>query len=392
MLSAAIGYALTGLAAAYAWIALACRARLHRRADAVLPRTPVTVFKPLCGAEPRLEANLATLCRQTLPVYQLVFGVRDPDDPAIAVVHRLMRAHPQCNITLVIDQQTHGVNHKVGNLMNMARAARHPWLVIADSDIAVENDYLERVTAPLADAATGVVTCLYRGRAVDGFWSRLGAQFIDTWFLPSVRVASAFGSSAFGFGATLALRADTLQAIGGFAALKNRLADDYRLAELARAQGLATVLSEVCVTTDVTETSLAALFARERRWMQTIRSLNPLGYAFSFVTFTFPVAAIGLLLMPTRINVFIAATAMAARLGLHLRRPAPELPAPGNARYAPLRDALMFITWASAFAGATARWRERTVAIADPLEPGMSDKCANAIPAQAAQPLARKGG
>jgi ceramide glucosyltransferase len=251
----------------------------------------------------------------------------------------------------------------------MAGHARHPWLVLADSDIAVAPDYLEKVTAPLADPAVGIVTCLYQGRPVGGFWTRMGALFIDTWFTPSVRVASAFGSSDFGFGATMALRAGTLEAVGGFSALRNRLADDYWLAALARERGLATALSEVCVTTDVTEDDLASLWARERRWMQTIRAINPLGYAFTFVTFTFPLLAIGLLLAPTRWNAAGALLGAIARLGLHLRRPAPGMPAPGHAGYAPLRDGLLLLTWLSAFAGATARWRERIVPIKDAAEP-----------------------
>ncbi len=256
---AVAGGLLTALATLYALAALLCRPRT-RAAPPV--RVPVTILKPLCGAEPRLEDNLATLCTQTHPCYQVVCGVRAPDDPAIAVVERLRRRFPALELRLVVDPRIHGSNLKVSNLINMAGAARHPWLVLADSDIAVEPDYLERVTAPLADPAVGIVTCLYRGCATGGFWTRLGALFIATWFAPSVAVASRGGSSAFGFGATIALRADVLRATGGFEALKDRLADDFWLGELTRRQGLATVLSDVVVTTDVTEERFADLWRR----------------------------------------------------------------------------------------------------------------------------------
>jgi ceramide glucosyltransferase len=245
----------------------------------------------------------------------------------------------------------------------MMHAARHPWLVLADSDIAVEPDYLARVTAPLALPDVGIVTCLYHGRPVDGFWPRIGALFIDTWFAPSARVASSGGGSAFAFGATIAVRASTLRAIGGVEVLKNRLADDYRLGELTRALGLRTVLSDVCVATDVTEPNLRALWARERRWMQTIRSLNPLGYACAFITFTLPMLALGMALSPTRWNAALALAGAAARLGLHLHQPAPGVPAPGLARYALLRDCLLLAEWSSAFVGTTARWREHRLPI-----------------------------
>lgn len=370
-----VGYALTLLTTLYALIALCCRARTYRRTAPAQPSDtepacrPITVFKPLCGLEPRLESNLATLCEQNYSTYQILFGVRDPHDPAIAVVERLKARYPRLDMQLLVDSRVHGSNFKVSNLINMASAARYPWLVIADSDIAVRPDYLEKVSAPLADPAVGVVTCLYHGRSLDTFWTRLGALFIDTWFAPSVRVASAFGGTCFGFGATLALRAETLAALGGFKAVRNHLADDFWLGQLSRNRGLATVISEVCVCTDVTENQFLSMWSRERRWMQTIRAINPLGYAFTFVTFTFPVLTVGLCLTPTAWNWTCGLLGMAARLALHVRTPAPGLPAPGNASYAPLRDCLLFLTWLSGFLGTTVHWREQTVKIDNTNEP-----------------------
>ena len=355
----AAGALLGALATLYALAALLCRPRIWRPGASVkiAPPVPVSVLKPLCGAEPHLESNLATLCRQTHPCYQLVFGVRDPDDPAAATVARLARRFPGIDMHLVADPRVHGSNLKVSNLINMRAAARHPWLVLADSDIGVGPDYLERVSAPLAEPGIGIVTCLYRGVALSGslrgFWSRLGVLFIDTWFAPSVGVASRGGGSAFGFGATIALRAETLRGIGGFEALKDRLADDFWLGELTRRQGLATVLSEVLVSTDVTERSLAALWARERRWMQTIRSLNPPGYAFCFVSFTLPMLALGLWLAPMPWNWALALPGFSARMLLHWRAE-PRLAA---LPLAPLRDCLLLLEWLSAFAGSTTRWR-----------------------------------
>ncbi|THC46334.1 bacteriohopanetetrol glucosamine biosynthesis glycosyltransferase HpnI [Massilia sp. Mn16-1_5] len=347
-----IGALLTALATVYALAALLCRPRTWQRGTASEP-VPVSVLKPLCGAEPNLERNLASLCRQTHPCYQLIFGVRDPGDPAAVVVKRLIRRFPEVDIRLVADPRIHGSNLKVSNLINMRSAARHPWLVVADSDIGAGPDYLERVTAPLAEPGVGIVTCLYRGVAAGGFWSRVGALFIDSWFAPSVGVASRGGSSAFGFGATIALRTETLNRIGGFEVLKDRLADDFWLGELTRRQGLATILSDVVVRTDVTERSLAALWARERRWMQTIRSLNPPGYAFCFVSFTLPMLALGLWLAPTPWNWALALPGLCARMLLHWRA-APNL---ASLPIAALRDCLLLLEWLSAFAGSTTRWR-----------------------------------
>src|SRR5579859_419249 len=155
------------------------------------PLTPftnvgVSVLKPLCGAEPRLYENLRTFCDQRHGHFQLVLGVSSPDDPAIAVVRRLQAAYPRCDIELAIDTRVHGSNLKVSNLINMAEHARHDVIVIADSDIAVQADYLDSVAAPLAHPRVGVVTCLYLARGVGGFWPRVGALFINEWFAPSV--------------------------------------------------------------------------------------------------------------------------------------------------------------------------------------------------------------
>ena len=362
-----LGSALTVAASAYALLASVARAQTYASAGSRPPgRQPVTVLKPLCGLEPRLEENLASICEQTYPEYQIVFGVRDPNDAAIQVVERLKSTYPQRDIEMVVDSRIHGANFKVSNLINMATRARHSWIVLADSDIAVAPDYLERVTPPLADPSVGIVTCLYRARPLDSFWARMAALFIDTWFAPSVRVASRFGSDGFGFGATIAVRADALAAIGGFSALSNCLADDFWLGGLTRARGLKTVLAEVVVTTDVIESSFAAMWSRERRWMLTIRSLNRLGYAFTFITFTFPMLALGLALAPTAMNLAIATLGIVARMTMHVRLSAS---AP-NFLYAPLRDVFLLLTWTSAFLGSTVQWRGQTVPVQhDPAGP-----------------------
>jgi ceramide glucosyltransferase len=333
--------------------------------------TSVSVLKPLCGIEPRLYENLVTFCEQAHPCYQLLFGVSSPVDPAIGVVRRLQAAYPQCDIELVIDSRVHGSNLKVSNLINMAQRARHDVIVLADSDIAVEPDYLDTVTAPLADPDTGVVTCLYRAQSVGGFWPRVGALFINEWFAPSVRVAHAGGSRRFGFGATLALRRTTLEEIGGFEALKDCLADDYWLAEHARKLGLNTVLSPVMVATDVIEPTFTTLWLREMRWLRTIRSVNPLGFAFLFITFTSPWLLADTLLIPSLTGAdvaaahpFVAPTASIgtvmggiARILLHARSARSSRTFWRDLPLVPLRDTLLALQWLGAVFGSYVVWR-----------------------------------
>lgn len=327
---------------------------------------PVSVLKPLYGAEPRLFENLASFCEQHHPCYQLVFGVASPHDPAVAVVERLKAAYPDCAIDLVIDARVYGTNLKVSNLINLAHYARYDRLVIADSDIAVGPRYLERVTAPLADSSVGVVTCLYHGRGIGGLWARVGMQFVNDWFAPSVRIANLGGSARFGFGATLALTRATLDGFGGFWRLKDELADDYWLAELPRQQGLRTVLSEVNVATDVIEPSLRPLWLRETRWLRTIRSLNPAGFAFLFITFTTPWLLIAALLALTLAGSWAGSAAAlalavggAARLVLHARGAQEAGLAPWHdLALVPLRDMLLLLEWLAAAGGTEVVWRD----------------------------------
>ncbi len=352
-----LAFAAAGYACVVVWVVIKSRRAAHD--PGARPAHPVSVLKPLHGAEPRLYENLRSFCRQARANYQLVFGVRDADDPAIAVVQRLRTEFPQREIALVIDSRVHGANLKVSNLMNMLPHAQHDWLVLADADISVSTDYLTRVTAPLADAGVGIVTCLYYGISGPSIWSRLGRLFIDDWFVPSVRLSHAFGSTRFAFGSTIALRRDALQTIGGFATLSNTLADDFWLGEYTRQAGLRTVLSEVVVGTDVSENRLSQLWAHELRWLRTIRSIAPWGFAMTFVCFTSPLLLLGLCLAPGAITAALTLFGGGARLLLHFlqRRTSDQAFAWHEVLLVPLRDVFLLMEWATALTGWQVRWR-----------------------------------
>jgi ceramide glucosyltransferase len=243
----------------------------------------------------------------------------------------------------------------------MMRQARHAYLVLADADVLVPPDYLARQVAPLGDPKVGIVTCPYRGLPRAGLWSLLGALFINDWFLPSVQVAALFGSRAFAFGASIALRRETLLDIGGFEAIASQLADDYRLGELTRRQGLRTVLSEVIVDTWVDERSLPELIGHELRWLRTIRAVRPLGYSLSFVTFCLPLALLGSLLAGGAHGVLvILGVTCGARAVLHCLARRPRQGAPPLLRLwaVPLSDLLGFALWCWSFTTRRVQWRD----------------------------------
>lgn len=357
--AAALGYAAMAWGAVRLWRNRGRQRRLGGSRPAPPPLQPVTVLKPLCGSEPGLDHSLRSFCEQDYAAgVQIVFGVQHPADPALAVLEGLKRDFPRLDLTVVVDPTRHGASAKVSNLINMMRAARHDWLVLADSDVRAPPGYLAAVAAPLADPAVGIVTCPYRGVPRPGLWSLLGTLFINDWFIPSVRVAALFGSRAFAFGATIALRRDELEAIGGFQAIADQLADDYRLGELTRRRGQRTELSDVVVDTAVDERTFQQLWQHGLRWLRTIRVVRPGGYAFSAVTFSLPVVVLGCVVAgttPLTLS-FLAATAV-LRLLLHFAAQPPARP--WSQLWAiPLVDTLGFALWCGAFLTREVQWRQ----------------------------------
>jgi ceramide glucosyltransferase len=324
----------------------------------------VTVLKPLCGAERGLYDCLRSFCDQAYPRFQLVFGVREADDPAVAVVRRLQREFQGLDLQITINPAQHGSSGKVSNLINMMPLVRYDYLVVADSDVRVAPDYLAGVIPPLLDATVGIITCPYRGCPRRGAWSVLGAAFINDWFMPSVSVAALLGSRAFAFGATIAMRREVLARIGGFTRLADQLADDYRLGELTRRLGLRTVLSEIVVGTAVDERSLGDLVRHELRWLRTIRVVRPQGYALSFVTFGLAPAALGSLLAAgaTPALTMLAITAVARLMSHFTARDARS--ALLQLWVLPLTDLLGFALWCWGFATRRVQWRQARYRVA----------------------------
>lgn len=242
---------------------------------------PVSVLKPLHGDEPLLEQALTSFCLQDYPVFQIVFGLQDPADPALHVIRRLRARFPDRDIAVVIDPTPHGTNRKVANLINMQAAAKHDILVISDSDIHVAPDYLRGVVATLAEPGTGLVTSLYAGLPANpGLAAQLGATQINHAFLPGTLMARGLGRDAC-LGATMAIRRETLDAVGGLASVMHELADDAVLGMRVNGLGLDVRLAPTVPATTVPETAMSDLFRHELRWGRTIQSLAPIGYALS---------------------------------------------------------------------------------------------------------------
>jgi ceramide glucosyltransferase len=279
---------LIGLLASAAYYALVlCSAREFSAAPSSVAAEDlpsITVLKPLKGVDVQLVENLASLCEQDYPRLQIVCGVADAADPAIAVVHALRARYPRVDIELVVDPRVHGTNYKVGNLHNMAARIKHDVVVLADSDIRVGPHYLRRLAADLRRPRAGLVTCLYRAVNANGLPTRFEALFINTDFSGMVLAARKIERPTYAFGATIALPRRVLDEIGGFLPLANYLADDYQLGQRVTARGYDLVLSREVVDTVIALESWQHLIRHQVRWARTYRICRPGGYFGSILT------------------------------------------------------------------------------------------------------------
>ncbi len=358
------GWILLGLGligGAYAVLAVMLAGKLLRRPLPALPDPlpAVTVLKPLHGAEPGLEAALASFLSQdyAAPV-QIVFGLQAPDDPAHAIVATLKDRFPERDIALVSNPAAHGSNAKVSNLINMMAAAAHDVLVLADSDIAVGPDYLKSVVGTLSQPGIGAVSCLYRGEGWTGAWSRLAAMGVSYQFLTNASVGIGLKMAHPCFGSTIALHRATLEAIGGFAAFADLLADDYEIGRAVRETGQTLAYPPLTVVHGNSETSLGELIGHELRWARTIRIIDPAGHWGSLVTHGLPLGLIGAALAgftPTACAVLAAI--LIARLFLKVRIDHIVGASAGPGWYLPVRDVLSFGLFIASLFGKRVQWR-----------------------------------
>ena len=363
MVLTALGWLVAALSLAgclYMVVATGLTARfLAGRTPPVPERAPVTLIKPLHGAYPGMDAVLEGYCDQDYgaPV-QIVFGVRDPADPAVAVVEALRARRPDADIELVIDPSQHGANRKVSNLINIAVRARHPILVLSDADIGVAPDYLREVTSALAGDGVGAVSCLYVGEDDGSRWSRLGAMAINHGFLPNAVLGLTLGLARPCFGSTIALTSETLDAIGGLRAFADHLADDYEIGRAVRARGLAIAVPRMLVSHLCIEASGADLIDHELRWGRTVRQLEPAGYLGSLITYPLPLAlaAAALLGFPAP-GVALILAALGVRIACKFAMDAVTGAAAGRWWLIPARDVLSFGVFVASFTVNTVGWQ-----------------------------------
>lgn len=342
---------LCGIAYNLLAVAGALRFRLRRNPDTEF-RPPVSILKPVKGRDPAFYEAIRSHAMQIYPEFEMLFGVADTDDPALNDIARLQSEFPALSIR-VIRSANDASNRKAGSLEILAREAKYDVMLVNDGDILVEPNYLVRVIGMLRDEAVGLVTCLYRGRG-GSVAAKAEALGIATEFAPSVLVARLLSTSGFAMGSTMAFRRRELEAIGGFAAIREYLADDFQLGARISALGKRVAMADSVVETNLGSGTWGSVWKHQLRWSRTIRVSQTAGYFGYLVTQAtfwslaatvagFPAVGLAGLL----VRLLAAAAAMWAL----------RVQGYGALLFVPLRDLFGFAVWCGALSGNTVEWR-----------------------------------
>jgi ceramide glucosyltransferase len=260
---------------------------------------PVSNLKPLRGLDPEAYENLSSYCRQNYPDYEMIFCVGDEQDPSVPVLEQLKRDFPDRQIRILFGSGRNAINDKVAKLVRMVKEARHEVLVINDSDVRVEPDYLRTVVAPLRNPKVGGVTCLYVSTEDKTFTQHLQSIGMICDFFPGIFVARQLDGIKFAFGQTIVTTRARLKAFGGYEAIENRPADDLLVGRMIAQQGYEVELLPYAVRTVPDYDSFKALFIKRLRWLTVMRHMRPWGHLGLTFTQGLPWCLAALLVHPS---------------------------------------------------------------------------------------------
>jgi ceramide glucosyltransferase len=273
--------------------ARAAQAAANATPPASLPR--VTIFKPVHGMEEQLAANLESFFQQDYPDYEIIFGARDPDNPALKVAEEIRARYPYIPSRVIVSGPPAWPNAKVFSLDKMIASASGSYFIISDSDVQVAPDFLRNTIPPLLDAKVGLVTCMYRGIPASDFWSSLEALGLSVEMSSGVVVADMMEGMRFALGPAMAVRRDAIDAIGGIAAVADYYSDDFELGNRIWAQKYKVILSHHIVRNVLTSRSALRTLGDQLRWMKSTRYSRPAGHAGTGLTYALPFGILGLI-------------------------------------------------------------------------------------------------
>jgi len=349
LLAGAVVYSLLAVVAAYRYLAVA--------RPAATSSEPISILKPLAGADLDLESNLRTFFEQDYPAFELLFAVREAGDPAVSVVEKLRREYAHIPAQLLVTGEPPYPNAKAFSLGRMLQAAANDLVVMSDSDTRVTPTLLRTVSAEFVGRNLGVSTCPYRAVPGPSLWSRLEATGMNTDFIAGILVARMLEGMKFAVGPTIVARRSVLQSIGGFERLKDYLAEDFVLGKFAAEAGHGVILSSYVIEHHIGDSTLVENIAHRLRWARSTRRSRPSGYTGQLFTMPIPLALLACTVVPRLWPVSLLTVAVRAIAAYVVS--ARVLRTRINWLLVPIEDLLGFIFWISGFFGNTVVWRGR---------------------------------
>jgi ceramide glucosyltransferase len=360
MLAFTFAVLLTGSMVYCALVVLAALRYRSVRPPQLVESPPISILKPLAGVDDGLEDNLRSFFEQQYPEFEILFAVRSTKDPAVRLVDQMRARYPGVASRLIVTGEPPYPNAKVYSLDCMMAEARHPLLVMADSDVRVTPDMLSTIAAEFQDPHVALATCPYRAVPGRSFWNLLEAIGLNTDFMSGVLVARMIDGMRFALGPTIAARRETLEQIGGFNAVKDFLAEDFIMGRLASDQGYGVILSSYVIEHRIGAQRLPANLKHRLRWNRSTRRSRPLGYLGQIFTHTLPLAALLCAVQPAWWP--LAPMALLLRAASVWATAGPVLRDRLTRRYwwlVPLQDIASFLVWIGGFFGNTILWRGR---------------------------------
>jgi ceramide glucosyltransferase len=342
-------------------VVYAVRHYLAARPSVLRVPVPISVLKPLSGADEGLELNLRSFFQQDYPDFELLFAVRRPDDPAVAVVVKLRQQFPGVPARLIVTGEPPYPNAKVYSLDRMLAEAQHELVVMSDSDIRVTPGMLRVIAAEFQDPRLGLTTCPYRAVPGVGLWSRLEAIGMNTEFLSGILVARIVEGMKFAVGPTIAARKNALEGIGGLEELRDYLAEDFVMGKLVHEKGWRVGLSSYVIEHRIGSQEFSENMRHRLRWARSTRRSRPGGYVGQLFTNPLPIALLLAVVKPGWWPLLLVTAALRAVAAWAVA--GKVLHDPLTARrwwLVPVQDLLGFAFWIAGFFGNTIEWRGRT--------------------------------
>ena len=326
---------------------------------------PASILKPVRGVDHEAYENFASYCRLDYPEYEIIFAVAEPDDPVVPVIERLQADFPDCPIRLVKGVARVGANRKVNSLCRLVHEAKYDFVVMSDSDVRVEPDYLRVATAPLSDSGVGAVTAFYRCRTDGGVAANLDALGMCLDSAPGALVARRLEKKMqFAYGWTMATTKKHLAEIGGWEGMANFHSDDFELGNRIARRGYRVELMRKPVWMVFPRETIRQLVGHELRWSIGLKNVRPTGYRGLILTHGLPWALLAAGVAAGAGWTGVAAAYLLAyavlRLGLAWITGVWGLGDDGVSKklwLVPLRDAISFFVWVGGFFSEEIMWR-----------------------------------